>query len=125
MGMLHHNHANEFRVVDGQRLYEILLAETDPHLVDFELDIGWAEVGGADARQLFADNPRRFPVLHVKDHDGAGHWTDVGSGVVDWARIFDLARHAGVRFWLVERDDQPAPLDTARNSYNYLRALRF
>lgn len=125
MGVLHHNHANEFSVIDGQRLYEILLDETDPHLVDFELDIGWADSAGADSRQLFADNPRRFPVLHVKDHDGQGHWTDVGAGVVDWAHIFELARHAGVKFWLVERDDQPAPLQTATNSYNFLRALRF
>jgi sugar phosphate isomerase/epimerase len=125
MGVLHHNHDTEFRVVGGQRLYEILLEETDPHLVDFELDIGWADRAGADARQLFADNPRRFPVLHVKDHDGAGRWTDVGHGVVDWPHIFDLARHAGVKYWLVERDDQPAPLQTARNSFEYLRSLRF
>jgi sugar phosphate isomerase/epimerase len=125
MGVLHHNHATEFRVIDGQRLYEILLGETDPKLVDFELDIGWADSAGADCRRLFADNPRRFPVLHVKDHDGQGNWTDVGSGVVDWAHIFELARPAGVKYWLVERDDQPDPLRTARSSHDYLRALRF
>jgi sugar phosphate isomerase/epimerase len=125
MGMLLHNHNSEFRVIDGQRLFEILLAETDPKLVDFELDIGWADSAGADCRKLFADNPRRFPVLHVKDHDGAGNWTDVGSGTVNWPRIFDKADRGGVKFWLVERDDQPAPLDTARNSFNYLRSLRF
>jgi sugar phosphate isomerase/epimerase len=125
MGMLHHNHDSEFRVVDGIRLSDILFGETDPRLVDFELDLGWATRAGMDGRQLFVDNPRRFPVLHVKDHDGQGNWTDVGSGVVDWARIFEKSDRAGVRYWLVERDDQPAPLDTSRNSYNYLASLRF
>jgi sugar phosphate isomerase/epimerase len=125
MGMLHHNHDTEFRVVDGQVLYDILLHETDPHLVDFELDLGWASVAGADSRRLFAENPRRFPVLHVKDHDSAGDWTDVGAGVVDFRRIFDKADRGGVRYWLVERDDQPAPLDTARNSFAYLDRIRF
>ena len=72
LGMLHHNHDTEFRVVDGIRLSDILFGETDPRLVDFELDIGWADRAGMDARQLFADHPDRFPVLHVKDHDGAG-----------------------------------------------------
>jgi sugar phosphate isomerase/epimerase len=125
MGMLHHNHDSEFRVVDGIRLSDILFGETDPRLVDFELDLGWATRAGMDGRQLFIDNPHRFPVLHVKDHDGQGAWTDVGSGVVDWARIFAKSDRAGVRYWLVERDDQPAPLDTSQNSYNYLASLRF
>jgi len=125
MGMLHHNHDSEFRVVDGIRLSDILFGETDPRHVGFELDIGWADRAGMDARQLFADHPNRFPVLHVKDHDGAGNWADVGHGVIDFGRIFELAQCGGVKYWLVERDDQPAPLDTARNSYEHLESLRF
>lgn len=125
MGMLHHNHDSEFRVIDGKSLYEILLHESDPRYVDFELDLGWADRAGADSRWLFEDHPDRFPVLHVKDHNGAGGWTDVGAGVVDFRRIFEKADRGGVRYWLVERDDQPAPLDTARNSFEYLDRVRF
>lgn len=126
MGMLHHNHDNEFRVVDGIRLSDILFNETNPRLVDFELDLGWASRAGMDNRKLFVDNPTRFPVLHVKDHNATRDaWTDVGSGVIDFARVFEKYQRAGVKYWLVERDDQPAPLDTARNSYEHLAALRF
>lgn len=125
MGMLHHNHDSEFRVIDGVSLYELLLSETDPSLVGFELDLGWADRTGTDSRKLFTRNPGRFPVLHVKDHDGAENWADVGSGVVDFPHIFDKASRGGVRYWLVERDDQPAPLDTARNSFGYLDSVRF
>jgi sugar phosphate isomerase/epimerase len=125
MGMLHHNHDSEFRVIDGINLSDILFGETDPRLVGFELDLGWATRAGMDGWQLFHDNPGRFPVLHVKDHDGQGAWTDVGQGVVPFGHIFDQAGRAGVKYWLVERDDQPAPVDTARDSYNYLASLRF
>jgi sugar phosphate isomerase/epimerase len=125
LGILHHNHDTEFRVVDGVRLSDILFGDTDRRNVGFELDIGWADRAGVDARRLFAKHRGRFPVLHVKDHDGQGRWADVGHGVVDFGRIFELYQHAGVKYWLVERDDQPAPLDTARNSYEHLAALRF
>jgi sugar phosphate isomerase/epimerase len=121
IGVLHHNHAAEF--AEGR--YDVLLAETDPATVGFELDVGWAHQAGADVRGLFAAHPGRFPVLHVKDHDGTGGWTDVGAGVVDFAHAFGTARAGGVRYWLVERDDQPAPLDTARRSHDFLEGLRF
>lgn len=124
IGVLHHNHATEF-ATDGRVLYDVLLDETDPDTVGFELDVGWAHRGGADVRALFAAHPGRFPVLHVKDHDGAGGWTDVGAGVVDFAHAFGTARAGGVRYWLVERDDQPAPLETARHSHDFLEGLRF
>jgi hypothetical protein len=45
--------------------------------------------------------------------------------VVDFGRAFDTARDGGVRYWLVERDDQPAPLETARNSAGFLDRIRF
>jgi sugar phosphate isomerase/epimerase len=123
--ILHHNHDSEFRVVDGIRLSDILFGETDPRYVGFELDLGWADRAGMDGRRLFVEHPRRFPVLHVKDHNGQGAWADVGHGVVDFAEIFEKADRGGVKYWLVERDDQPAPLDTARNSYRTLAGLRF
>ncbi len=125
MGVLHHNHDTEFRAGEGGVPYDILLAETDPASVAFELDVGWAHRAGADVRRLFAAHPGRFPVLHVKDHDGAGSWTDVGAGVVDFAHAFATADRGGVRYWLVERDDQPAPANTARNSAEFLETLRF
>ncbi|MCT2586379.1 sugar phosphate isomerase/epimerase family protein [Actinophytocola gossypii] len=124
-GVLHHNHGTEFDVIGGKQLYEILLHESDPRCVGFELDLGWAHRAGVDSRWIFADHPDRFPVLHVKDHDGAGGWADVGHGVVDFPHIFEKAGVAGVRYWLVERDDQPAPLDTARNSFEYLDNVRW
>ncbi|MGW6054523.1 sugar phosphate isomerase/epimerase family protein [Streptomyces sp. NPDC055189] len=124
--VLFHNHGSDHVVVDGTSLYDILLTETDPHLVGFELDVYWAaKGGGTDPGRYFERHPRRFPALHVKDMAADGGFADVGSGTLDFAAMFDHARVGGVKQWLVEHDTPADPFATARNSYAYLAALRY
>ena len=64
----YHNHNFEFRKLAGDRIgFDVLLARTDPSLVAFELDCGWAVAAGASPEQYFAHYPGRFRMLHVKD----------------------------------------------------------
>ncbi|MZD08716.1 TIM barrel protein, partial [Streptomyces sp. SID5785] len=123
--VLFHNHGSDHVVVDGESLYDILLRETDPHLVAFELDVYWATKGGAGPAAYFTDHPRRFPALHVKDMAPDGDFADVGSGTLDFPAMFAHAHRGGVRQWLVEHDTPQDPFATARNSYRYLAALRY
>ncbi len=123
--LLFHNHGADHAVVEGENLYEILLRETDPELVGFELDLYWAVKGGADPRSLFAGHRRRFPALHVKDMAPNGDFADVGSGVLDFAAMFEKASSGGVKQWLVEHDSPADPFVTAQNSYTYLSKLRY
>jgi sugar phosphate isomerase/epimerase len=123
--VLFHNHGTDHVVVDGTSLYDILVTETDPHLVGFELDVYWAAKGGAEPGTYFVRHPRRFPALHVKDMAPDGGFADVGSGTLDFAAMFDHARVGGVKQWLVEHDSPADPFATARNSYAYLAALRY
>jgi sugar phosphate isomerase/epimerase len=85
MGVLHHNHATEFRVVDGHTLYQILLAETDPEVVGFELDVGWAHRAGASVRRLFAEYPGRFPCCTSRT-------TTARAAGPTWARAWSTSR---------------------------------
>jgi len=66
-----HNHADEFLWVEGEegktRVYDLLLANTDPELVGFQLDTGWAILAGADVVEYIQNNPGRFPLIHVKE----------------------------------------------------------
>ena len=68
-----HNHADEFLWVEGEegktRVYDLLLSETAPDLVGFQLDVGWAVLAGADVCDYVEKNPGRFPLLHVKECD--------------------------------------------------------
>ncbi|MFI1677807.1 sugar phosphate isomerase/epimerase family protein [Streptomyces sp. NPDC020607] len=123
--VLFHNHGSDHVVVGGTNLYDVLVTETDPELVGFELDVYWAVKGGADPATYFRRHPRRFPALHVKDMAPDGGFADVGSGTLDFAAMFAHARVGGVRQWLVEHDSPADPFATARNSYAYLAALRY
>jgi sugar phosphate isomerase/epimerase len=123
--LLFHNHDADHRIVDGELLYDILVDETDPALVGFELDLYWAAKGGADPVRYFRKHPHRFPALHVKDMAPDGDFADVGSGVLDFRRMFRSAERGGVKQWLVEHDRPADPFQSARNSYTYLANLRY
>lgn len=68
-----HNHADEFAWVEGEegktRVYDLLLEYTDPAVIGFELDTGWAAIAGADVVAYVKEHPGRFPFIHVKECD--------------------------------------------------------
>lgn len=124
--LLFHNHGADHATVEGEVLYDILLSETDPDLVGFELDLYWAAQGGGSApRKLFSEHRGRFPALHVKDMAEDGGIADVGAGTLDFAEMFETAHLGGVKQWLVEHDNPSDPFASARTSYRYLADLRY
>jgi sugar phosphate isomerase/epimerase len=105
----------------------VLLAETDPALVSYELDIHWAYAGGSDAIDLLQRYPARIRMVHVKDSAGAPDFkqTDVGAGTYPWAKIFDAANRAGIEHYFVESDTAADAVVFAKNSIDYLNGLSF
>jgi sugar phosphate isomerase/epimerase len=123
----YHNHDFEIKQVGGTRPLDILLTETDPSLVDFELDLYWVVFGGGDPLDFFNRYPKRFKLLHVKDSAGPpdNKMVDVGKGKIDFRSIFARAEKADVKHYFVEHDNPADPIATLRNSYNYLHSLTF
>lgn len=119
----YHNHAFEFPAIEGVVPYDLLCERTDPELVSLEIDLGWAQVGGADPLDYFARYPGRFPVCHVKDVLADGRFVDPGEGTVDFARAFSKIEQAGLRHFFVEHDTTAKPMATAAAGYEYLRTL--
>jgi sugar phosphate isomerase/epimerase len=136
-----HNHSGEFALENGTRLYDVILEQTDPRLVFFELDIFWAYVGqsrfpGFKPHEYPWFQPQRFPLFHVKDGIENGGpsfgWTmtDVGDGDIAFEPFFcglDTDDH----HYLVERDTAPDPVanpagsfSTAERSLEYLEGLK-
>ncbi len=123
-----HNHDQEFIPVDGyQWAYEAVLENTDPEVVDMELDLYWAIKGGGDPVKLFKKYPGRFKIFHVKDMDNTTDklYTCPGYGVIDFAEIFAKSDKAGVEYYIVEIDKHPKPVQCVQDSYDYLMNLRF
>jgi len=124
--LAYHNHTFEFTPLpDGTRPYDLFLERTDPQLVRMEMDVYWLLEANLRPQDYFARWPGRFPLLHLKDKDAAGHMTDVGSGVLDWGAILGARRQAGVTHVFAEHDEPADPWASIANSYRYLSKIEF
>jgi sugar phosphate isomerase/epimerase len=135
----YHNHDAEFADLgNGVTAYDVLLRETDPELVKFEIDCGWMIFAGHNPIDYFGRYPNRFPMIHVKDFlraktaDAAAdkaagmNGAELGHGVVDYKPIFAAAAKTGLRHFFVEQEGpfpRMEPLEAARVDYEYLHSL--
>ena len=127
----YHNHNWEFfRLTDdpSRTAFDVLIEETDPRYVHFELDLFWSWRGAHDPVDILRRIDGRVRQYHVKDMNQAGSFADPGEGLIDFARIF---RAQEVDEYVVERDDAGSPprapadaLTTAEVGYEYLANLR-
>jgi sugar phosphate isomerase/epimerase len=123
LNFAYHNHDFEFLPVNGQRPYDVVLAETDPDLVKMEADLYWMTKAGRDPVTYFQKYPGRFPLLHLKDMAQDGAITEVGQGIVDFKRILGSASLAGVAYCFVEHDHPAHPLQSIEASLRYLQQM--
>ncbi|MDB5019070.1 MAG: sugar phosphate isomerase/epimerase [Pedobacter sp.] len=120
----YHNHATEFDQVEGYRPFDYILKNTDKELVKMELDLGWATKAGQNPVDLFKLHPGRFPLWHAKDMDKINKApAEVGSGIVDFKNAFEHASESGMKYFFVEQDQAPQPLQNVTNSYKYLTSI--
>jgi sugar phosphate isomerase/epimerase len=122
--LAYHNHDFEFAPLAGTNGFDVLLKETDPKLVFFEMDIYWVSKAGKDPLAFFSKYPGRFAMWHVKDMDNTPqkNFTEVGSGVINFKKIFTYAKQSGMKYFFVEQDQCPgAPLDSTAKSIAYLK----
>jgi sugar phosphate isomerase/epimerase len=139
MQFAYHNHWFEFLPVEGKLPYDELLKDCDANLVKMEMDLCWITAAGADPLKYFNMYPGRFPLVHVKDlkkipnvtAGGSQNFgdtvdlTSVGSGIIDWKKIFAQSDKAGIKHYIVEHDKPENPLESIKASYEYLSKLRF
>ena len=112
----YHNHNFEFATIDGiVPYYDIFMPEMDPSLITMELDMYWATKAGQDPVEMFNKYPGRFQLFHFKDmsEKSAPFYdvikddiTSVGSGLIDFKRIWDARETAGMKYMFVEDDNQ-------------------
>jgi sugar phosphate isomerase/epimerase len=123
----YHNHDFEFAPAEGGTLWELLLRETDPAVVDLELDCYWAFKAGHDPIALLRTQGHRITHLHVKDSAGAPAHTqvDVGAGVIDWKTLLAEGIARRVRHAFVEHDDPADAWATLSAGRKHLRDLGY
>ena len=133
----YHNHAVDLKQLDGKIAFDVLIAETNPKLVVFELDTGHVIHAGRDPIAYLRQYPRRIQLLHLKDLEPGFHVSrridtedmdtnaELGSGVIDWRALFAVAAHGNIRHWFIEHEGTMAhpPMTAVANSLRYLASI--
>lgn len=140
----YHTHNGEFAATDGVTRFDILVRETDPELVCFELDLFWAAVAGVDVVKLVKQYPGRIKLLHIKEmtqlldepyttFDPAkgmdmlmklmGNQCIIGEGVIDFKSIISSVENAGIDHLIIESDFPPEPMKYAEQSVLNLKKI--
>lgn len=115
-----HNHASEFREIEGRIAYDYMLENTTSD-VAFEMDVYWVKEAGHDPVAYLNKYPGRFPVLHIKDDSIIGD-----SGKIDFESIFNAAYAQGMTDYFVEVEKYTLPAEICvEKSYDYLNAAKF
>ena len=137
----YHNHHFEFASLQGQRPYDLLLADCDAQLVRMELDLCWAAAARQDPLQLLKAHPGRFPLVHLKQlkalppliggdvlslkmDDAFAQMTEVGPGAVDFAGLLADPASRGIRHFFVEHDQPAQALASIATSLRWLNGLK-
>ncbi len=124
----YHNHNFEFEKAGDITKYEILLNNTDPKLVKFEMDLYWVAYAEQKPADWFKKYPGRFPLWHIKDMEAAttaapkGQTCEVGKGVIDWKAIFAAQKDAGLEYAFVEQEQyRSSVFECIKTSADYMK----
>jgi sugar phosphate isomerase/epimerase len=127
----YHNHDYSFKILEGQIPQKVLMDETDPNLVDFEMDIYWVVTAGENPVSWLTNYPNRFKLSHIKDRakepvaDNGKNSVDLGSGSIAFKEILKSAYENGMEYFLVEQEAYPggSPLEAVKKNAAYLQNL--
>jgi sugar phosphate isomerase/epimerase len=127
----YHNHDYPFYPIDGTIPMDFVLEQTDPDLVDFEMDIYWVVTAQADPIAYFEKYPGRFRMCHVKDRKKGATAEekeascDLGKGGIDFPSILSAARDNGTEYFFLEQEEygNSTPLECSKVGAAYLDQL--
>ncbi len=130
----YHNHGFEFQPYGQGTLFDLLVDETAPKTVCFQMDVLWTLMPGQDPVKLLEKYPNRWQMLHLKDlkkgvptGDLSGHGNPandvvLGTGQVDWPAVLRAAQKIGVKHYIIE-DESPSVLQQIPQSLKYLESV--
>lgn len=129
----YHNHGYTFTELEGEVPQNILMDNTDPDLVDFEMDTYWVYTAGYDPEEYIKKYPDRFTLGHVKDKSGdlpfeeANGSTLIGNGIMDFSSILRTGKDNGMEYFIVEQErfEGTTPMEAAEKNAAYMKSFNF
>ena len=132
----YHTHGYEFQPHGNGSLFDVLMAETRPEFVRFEMDVFWIVHPGKDPVKILQKFPGRFELMHVKDmrpgtpiglltgHSEVTNDVALGTGTLKWPDILAAAQKAGVKWYFIE-DESPTSVQQIPQSLRFLQQVKF
>ena len=134
----YHVHGYEFQPgPSGALPMDILMRETAPDAVKFEMDVFWISRPGADPVAWLRKYPARWRLLHLKDmkkgtatnvNTGSANPDEtevpLGTGQIDYRGVLRTAREIGVDKYYIE-DETAEPFATMPLSVRWLEMVRY
>lgn len=105
LGFAYHNHDFEFAKYDGEIGFDIIMRETNPSLVKFQLDLYWVvHSSERSPAELINLQPKRFAMWHIKDMDKVTRdYSELGNGSIDYHKILSETSKEGLEFYFLEQ----------------------
>ncbi len=132
----YHNHGYEPVPYGNGTLLDLIIRETDPSLVSFEMDVLWTLHPGVDPAALIRKYPGRFKLMHIKDMKpgvprnnlsgglAAESQAVIGEGQVNWSDVMAAAQKDGLEFYYLE-DETTDPITNVPKSITFLERLKY
>jgi sugar phosphate isomerase/epimerase len=131
----YHTHGYEFLPYRDGTLFDLLMSETNPKYVRFQMDVFWIVNPGQDPVKLFEKYGKRFELMHLKDmkagtpqsftgHSDVTNNVVLGQGIIDWPNLFRAAKKAGVKWYFLE-DESPSVETQVPKSLSFLEKVKF
>lgn len=136
MKFFYHVHGYEFPPHGQGTLFDLMMSETKPKLVSYEMDIFWVVYPGQDPVKLFQKYGKRWELVHLKDMKKGtptgpqAPWPDVsadvalGAGQIDLVSLLRAAKKAGVKWYFIE-DESPACEKQIPESLRFLEQVKW
>ncbi len=132
----YHIHGYEFQPSGDGTLFDLMMAETKPQFVTYEMDIFWVVFPAQDPVKLLEKYGKRWELMHLKDMKqglalgSLAGGTDVrndvaiGTGQIDMPAVLNAAKKVGVKWYFIE-DESPLVEEQIPVSLRYLESTRF
>ena len=120
--LCYHNHNWEFE--NNLTGFNILIEQTDSENLGFVPDVGWITHAGVNPAKIIKKIYNRVKAIHFKEFTKGSNFTELGKGVVDFQRIYEVIKDKN-DFWIVAEQDQThkTPFESAKNNCQFIQNI--
>ena len=136
LDFFYHAHGYEFQPYQDGTLFDLLMQQTSPKFVHYQMDVFWIVHSGQDPVKLLEKYGHRWRLMHLKGmrdstptglltgHSDVTNDVAVGQGKIDYVPILREGKKLGIKYFIIE-DESPVSEQQIPQSLEYLKTVKF